>query len=106
MQDVLIKPIITEKSMREAAMGRFTFEVNIDSNKAQIAQAVATTFKVNPTGVQTVTFSGRTKRVGRRRIEKQLKAIKKAIVSLKPGQKIDLFDVTEQPHPEGAHTHA
>lgn len=95
MNQILIKPIITEKSMREATIGRFTFEVNVDSNKAEISAAVATAFKVNPTSVQTVTIPARAKRVGKKRMELKSSKRKKAIVTLKTGEKIDLFDVTE-----------
>lgn len=101
METILIKPIITEKSMQEAAKGKFTFEVNVDSNKAEIAKAVAAAFKVNPTAVQTVTIPSRTKRVGKKRLLTNTSLRKKAIVTLKQGQKIDLFDITE-----GEHKHA
>jgi|SRR3989344_2821172 len=98
MNTILIKPIITEKSMREATKGKFTFEVNVDSNKAEISKAVAVAFKVNPTAVQTVTIPSRTKRVGKKRLLTNTSLRKKAIVTLKQGQKIDLFDVTEESH--------
>lgn len=95
MQNILIKPIITEKSMTEAQKGKFTFEVNVDSNKAEIAKAVAIAFKVDPTAVQTITIPSHTKRVGKKRLLTSTSLRKKAIVTLKKGQKIDLFDVTE-----------
>ncbi len=95
MASVLIRPLITEKSMREATVGRFTFAVDIAANKNQIAQEVANTFKVKPISIQTITVKGKTKRAGRRRVETKASSWKKAIIKLSPGQKIDLFDVTE-----------
>ncbi len=93
--NILIRPIITEKSMRDAAAGCFTFEVDKDTNKRGIAQAVAQAFKVKVLDVKTNNFRGKARRAGRRRLLIPAKAWKKAIVRLEPGQKIDLFDVGE-----------
>lgn len=95
MNDILIKPLITEKSMQDAAAGRFTFVVNIDVNKDQIAKAVRKAFSVDVVSVKTTTTKGTNKRAGRKRLVTKTSSWKKAIIQLKPGQKIDLFDVTE-----------
>lgn len=96
--NILIKPLITEKAMREAAMGRYTFAVLKSANKPQIGSAVKEAFKVDPTRVSTVTMPGKTRRSGKTRLESTEEKWKKAIITLKPGQKIDLFDVTEEKH--------
>lgn len=98
MKNILIRPIITEKSMNEASLGRFTFEVLKISNKAEIAQAVRTTFKVTPLAVQTITAPPKTKRSLKTRRTFVQPGFKKAIIKLKAGEKIELFDVAEQPH--------
>ncbi|MDP3998817.1 MAG: 50S ribosomal protein L23 [bacterium] len=92
---IIIKPIITEKSMRDAASGWYTFAVLVKANKGQIGKAVKEQFKVNVLAVRTLTMKGKTKRVGRRRAEIKLSPWKKAIVRLGPEQKIDLFEVNQ-----------
>ena len=105
MNQILLRPIITEKSMREAILSRFTFAVAKNSNKTEVANAVSEQFKVKPVSVQTVTVPGKTKRAGRTRKQVKSQSWKKAIVTLEKGQKIDLFDVTEghPEHSEGSH---
>ena len=103
MHNILIRPIITEKSMNEAALGKFTFEVLKSSNKAEIAQAVKTSFKVNPIAVQTMTVKGKTKRSMKTRKTTEKSDWKKAVMKLKAGEKIELFDVAEAQH---THNHA
>lgn len=95
MNSILIKPIITEKSMNEAAKGKFTFEVAKSATKPEISLAVKESFKVNPIGVQTITVKGTTKKSMKTRKTIKKSDTKKAIVRLKNGEKIDLFDVTE-----------
>lgn len=96
MNTILIRPIITEKSMDEAALGRFTFEVLKSANKPMIAQAVKESFKVNPVRVQTISVKGTTKRSLKARKTIRTSGYKKAIIQLKQGEKIELFDVSEQ----------
>jgi large subunit ribosomal protein L23 len=98
MNDILIRPIISEKSMNEAAKGRFTFEVFKFANKPEIALAVKQAFKVNPIKVQTISVKGKTKRSAKTRKVNRASDWKKAIIQLKAGEKIDLFDVVEKPN--------
>ena len=98
MNQILIKPIITERSMQVASLGRFTFEVDLKANKNEIAGVVAKTFNVHPLKVATQINKGRLKRSLRSRNYIKTAAVKKAVVSLKTGEKIDLFDVTESNH--------
>lgn len=98
MSQILIKPIVTERSMQDAALGRFTFQVGLKANKHDIAASVGKAFNVHPTAVRTQIVKGVRKRSARSRTYFQTPASKKAVVSLKLGEKIELFDVTEQGH--------
>ena len=84
---VLLRPVITEKSMTETNTGRYTFAVVKDASKLEIAQAVAEAFKVDVLAVNTSTVRGKARRVGKRVGKKP--DWKKAIVTLGPGQKIE-----------------
>lgn len=94
MADIVLKPVITEKSMRLAATSTYMFDVSMRANKPLIAEAVKKQFKVDPIKVRLAIVKGKEKRfkgiVGKRR------DIKRAYVSLKKGQKIKAFDVVEE----------
>lgn len=83
------QPLITEKSLQAAAKNRFTFKVATQATKNQIKHAVEQVFKVTVIGVHTSTIS---KTIAKRGRPKLQKSWKKAIVELKSGDKIDLFD--------------
>jgi len=89
---VIRRPLLTEKSMRGAEDGKYTFEVAGGANKLTIRDAVERLFDVTVTKVNTVTIPGRMKRRGTRTY--QAAGYKKAIVTLAPGQKIDLETLT------------
>lgn len=91
MQHTIIRPVITEQSMAAAQTGKFTFIVDRAANKDAIRAAVEEAFKVKVVGISTITIKGKTKRTGVRRIEVAITPIKKAVVQLASGQKIDLF---------------
>lgn len=95
VQQVLVKPVITEKSMQDAGLGWYTFAVARIANKKEIQKAVEGQFKVNVLAVKTITMKGKTRRVGRQRREVKGSSWKKAIVKLAPEQKIDLFEVSK-----------
>lgn len=97
MDYTVLKPLITEKSMQRAAVGWYTFKVNLKSNKNEITKSVANLFNVHVTDIRTVRVKGKTKRAGRQRITKSGSEWKKALVKLKPGEKIALFAVEEAP---------
>lgn len=94
MENVLIKPLITEKSMAHAATGKYTFVVAKQANKDRIKQVVQETFNVHVIDVATQIIKGRTKRMGLRRTEIDMADWKKATVTLRPGEKIALFETT------------
>jgi len=90
LYEVLRRPLITEKNTALQAEGKYVFEVAGEANKHQIKQAVEKAFKVKVTAVNVMTAPGKTRRVGRQQVLTQ--SWKKAIVSLKPGDKITLFE--------------
>jgi len=87
--DVIIRPIVSEKSYDLMEQNRYTFEVAKDAKKEQIAQAVTEVFGVTVLKVNTMNVSGKPRRL---RYSKGLsRSWKKAIVTLKDGDTIDLF---------------
>lgn len=92
LNNIIIRPVITEKSMTDVGKGRFTFEVKKEADKNAVRKAVEQQFKVNVVSITTSIVKGKRGRTGVRRIEKVKSPWKKATVELKSGQKIDLFD--------------
>ena len=88
--EVLRKPLITEKSTVLQSMGKYAFEVAGGANKLQVKQAVEKAFKVTVTGVNVITVKGKMRRAGKRMMTTS--PSKKAIVTLKAGDKIELFE--------------
>ena len=90
-QDIIIAPVITEKSMAGIANKKYTFKVAKDANKIEIAEAVETLFKVKVAKVNTISVRGKEKRMGR--FSGYTASWKKAIVTLKADSKpIEFFD--------------
>ena len=88
-RDILIRPLINERSTDLMAEGKFVFVVDKRANKIQIAQAVEEIFKVDVLAVNTVNVKGKTKRRGR--TVGKTNSYKKAIVKLEAGQTIEFF---------------
>lgn len=88
--DIIIRPIVTEKSSAMMAHNKYTFEVHKDANKIQIRQAVEEIFKVKVLGVNTLNVKGKPKRMGMYRGNSR--SWKKAIVSLPEGEHIEFFE--------------
>lgn len=91
---VLIRPIISEKSLNQAARGWYTFAVSRRANKPEIKKAVEETFKVKVLAVKTMVVRGKSVRTGKRRTAVKKSDWKKAVVKLPLDQKIELFTVT------------
>ncbi len=91
LASVLLRPVVTEKSMLEANAGRYTFEVAPEANKHEVKRAVEEAFKVSVLGVQVLRVPGKTRRVGRKL--GRTPARRKAVVRLAEGQKIERFFV-------------
>lgn len=89
--EVIKRPLVTEKSIAGAEQGKYTFEVSRDANKIDIASAVERVFNVKVNSVNTMTVKGKKKRLGRYP-EGKTADWKKAIVTLQPGHKIEVFE--------------
>ena len=87
---VLRRPLITEKNTMLQAQGKYAFEIAREANKPQVKQAVEKAFKVKVLAVNVMTVPPKTRRVGRQQVLTQ--SWKKAIVTLKPGDKIEFFE--------------
>ena len=90
LYEVLRRPLITEKSTVLQVQGKYSFEVAGQASKTQIKQAVEKAFKVEVTAVNVVIVPGKRRRLGRRQLP--ARPWKKAIVTLKPGAKIEFFE--------------
>jgi large subunit ribosomal protein L23 len=90
LYEVLKRPLITEKSTALSAQGKYVFEVSREANKYEIKNAVGKAFKVTVTAVNVITVPGEMHRVGKNKVFRQ--PWKKAVVTLKAGDKIQLFE--------------
>lgn len=90
-QDIIIRPIITERSMSGMQIKKYTFEVKKDANKIEIAKAIEELFGVNVLKVNTMNVRGRLRRQGRS--EGYTSSWKKAIITLTEKSKpIEFFE--------------
>ena len=95
--DVIVRPVVSEKSIDQAGRGKYTFQVNSHANKIQIKAAVEELYaadKVTVVGVNVLTTKAKlkTRNTRRGRIEGRVSPWRKAIVTLAPGQKIQFFE--------------
>jgi large subunit ribosomal protein L23 len=88
--EVLIKPVVTEKTTNLMEENKYTFEVDKDANKIEIKHAVESIFKVNVVDVKTLTVKSKPKRMGK--YVGRTSSWKKAIVTLKPGERLPIFE--------------
>ncbi|MDY6916804.1 MAG: 50S ribosomal protein L23 [Chloroflexota bacterium] len=88
--EVIRRPVVTEKSTSIQDQGKYVFEVAKDANKRQIKQAVEQAFKVEVDKVNVITMPAKWRGPGRRR--GKTSPWKKAIVTVKPGYKIEYFE--------------
>lgn len=93
---ILKRPIITEKSMKLAGNHFYTFEVDKNATKKQIAKLVADKFSVKVISVNTINVKGKSKQQRKVRKSFQTAPIKKAIVQISKLQKIALFETPKQ----------
>jgi len=90
MSHLTLTPKISEKAIYLAERGLYVFEVPMSANKIEVAKAVEAAFKVNVTDVNMTIMKGKLKRF--KRILGRQKDVKKAMIKLKEGQKISLFE--------------
>ncbi len=89
-RDIILKPVISEKSYDLITQQKYTFKVDKHASKPEIRQAVEEIFKVNVISVNTINKTGKLKRQGWS--SGYTSSWKKAIVTLKEGQKIEVFE--------------
>lgn len=93
----VIKPIITEKSLRLASVDNtYTFLVQTSATKGQIKETVTKLFAVEVETIRTIVNQKEKRRTGKRRLAATTGKAKKALVTLKQGHTIDLFDLTQK----------
>ena len=92
--EVVLRPVISEKSMDETQRGKYTFRVHSDANKLQVKRAVEELFKVEVVDVNVLTTKAKEKVRSRRRGRTRgwTSPWKKAVVTLAAGQKIEFFE--------------
>jgi large subunit ribosomal protein L23 len=88
--EIVIHPIITEKSTEQQENGKYSFKVNKRANKKEIMKAVKDTFAVEPVSCNIMNIRGKKKKV--RYKLGYTSSWKKAIVTLKEGDKIEIFE--------------
>ena len=91
---VIIRPVVSEKSYVLSDTGKYTFRVHSDANKLMVKHAIEELFKVNVVNVTVLTTKAKEKSRNRRRgrVEGWTSPWKKAVVTLASGQKIEFFE--------------
>ena len=89
-RDIIIAPIVTEKTNEAMGHGSYTFRVHPDATKADVHNAIEAIFKVRVVKVNTMNVAGKPRRLGLRK--GRTRNWKKAIVTLAPGQKLEFFE--------------
>ena len=95
--DVILRPVVSEKSIDESSRGKYTFRVHPDANKIQIKAAIEALYeaeKITVVAVNVLTRQAKTKQRGTRRgrVVGKVSGWRKAVVTLAPGQKIQFFE--------------
>lgn len=90
MTGTLKAPVVTEKTTRLASMGKYAFEVNVDATKIDVRRAVEKAYGVHVTDVRVQNVRGKVVRFGRTLGKRS--SWKKALVTLKPGERLDIYE--------------
>lgn len=90
LHDIIRRPLITEKATELQEQDKYVFEIARSANKVQVKSAVEKVFSVHVVAVNVVTVPGKMRRSGRRMAPTS--AWKKAVVQLKPGERITYFE--------------
>jgi len=95
--EIVLRPVVSEKSIDESSRGKYTFQVHTDANKIQIKAAIESLYeseKVTVVSVNVLTRKPKTKQRGTKsgRVTGKVGGWRKAIVTLAPGQKIQFFE--------------
>ena len=89
--DIIVRPLITEKSTKLIEENKYTFEVKQGSNKVEVAKAVEELWQVKVVAVNMINTQRKTRRVGK--YEGLRPAVQKAVVTLAKGDKLDVFEL-------------
>ena len=89
--DIIVRPLITEKSTALIESRKYTFEVKQGANKVEVKKAIEEIFKVNVIDVNIINVRKKARRVGK--YEGFRPAVRKAIVTLAENQTLDVFEV-------------
>lgn len=89
LEDVLVKPVQTEKSVGQEGAGKYTFLVHNDATKAQVAEAVKTYFGADAASVNMIKMPAKFRVVGRGNLMTRRRELKKAVVTLPAGKTLD-----------------
>lgn len=89
--DIIVRPLITEKSTQLIELNKYTFEVKQGSNKVEVAKAVEELWGVKVVNVNMMNTQRKTRRVGK--YEGLRPAVQKAVVTLAEGDKLDVFEL-------------
>jgi len=93
-KQIILKPLISEKSMANIdRLNKYSFIVDFNSNKIEIANEIKKAFGVKVLSIKTINYMGKLVKFGKRRTEGRQAKFKKAVVTLKKGDKISLFDI-------------
>jgi len=95
MKNILIRPLITEKSISSVKDNKYSFEVHPNTCKVEIKKEVKKTYKVDAVDVNIINKRGKPKNF-RGKIGGRTKNWKKAVIRVKKGQKIQGFDIKEE----------
>ncbi len=89
--DIIVRPLITEKTTKLIEENKYTFEVKQGSNKVEVAKAVEELWQVKVEAVNMINTQRKTRRVGK--YEGLRPAVQKAVVTLAKGDKLDVFEL-------------
>ena len=90
LYQVLLRPIVTEKSTQLQERDKYVFQIALRANKVMVREAVQKAYDVKVTSVNIIRTPGKVKRYGPRRVKRP--GTKKAIVTLKQGDRIQIFE--------------
>ncbi|HXK52936.1 50S ribosomal protein L23 [Candidatus Nomurabacteria bacterium] len=95
LNEIIKKPIITEKSVQAEGQNKYTFEVGVKASKGAIAEVAAKMFGVEVLDVKTYIMPGKKRRILKSRRFTKTPKWKKAVIEIKKGQKIKLTEETK-----------
>lgn len=94
LSEVIVKPVLTEKTYKQMVEGIYTFTVNRKVNKSHVKKAFEQIFEVKVADVNIINSKPKTKTVGR--FVGKTSAVKKALIKLAPGEQLSLFSSEKQ----------